>query len=415
MEASVQFNDNERAAIKDHIKRIEQSPKQDAIRIQQVSDRQQPVNNPCNCAKRLDQIELASRKKNIIIAGVTERRDERLKYLTLEILSNTNIPLTPNDKEQAVRVGAYRQRGPPRPILVKFWDVSDRDQVMANRHLIKNNPNCSSIWINEDLPEKNKKTRYEMKILGELAVSLDHQVILRGEKIQIDGITYSEDTLDQLPDHLSLERAFTRDTPNDIAFHSEHSFLSSFHPVDIVFHNNKYTSAEQGIQHSKAKVHKHEDIACEIMRTQDPIVTKRLGDKIITNEAWQKHQDKWAEEITYAKFDQNPKLAQALANTKQAPLIECTLSKHWGVGVHITNRELYQKSFKPLGKILEKKKEDIRRAIHPSHDPRSDLSYITVRGDQKLAQHILYRKCTGKKQWCADKPMNHSPQKIYVN
>ena len=52
--------------------------------------------------------------------------------------------------------------------------------------------------------------------------------------------------------------------------------------------------------------------------------------------------------------------------------------------------------------------------IHPSHDPRSDLSYITVRGHQKLAQHILYRKCTGKKQWCVDKPMNYSPQKIYV-
>ena len=113
LEASVQFNDDERAAIKDHIKRIEQSQKQHATRIQQISEKQHPVNKSCNCSKRLDQIKLASRKKNIIIAGVSEHRDERLKYLALEILSNTNLPLTPHDIEQAVRVGTYKQRGPP--------------------------------------------------------------------------------------------------------------------------------------------------------------------------------------------------------------------------------------------------------------------------------------------------------------
>ena len=154
-----------------------------------------------------------------------------------------------------------------------------------------------------------------------------------------DGVTYSENTIDQLPQHLSLERVFTRDTSYGIAFHSKHSILSSFYPADIVYDYNKYTSAEQGIQHLKAKANKHKDIACEIMKTQDPIAKKRLGDRIKPSKAWQKHQDKWAEDITYEKFDQNPKLSPALTNTKQAPLLVCTLSKHLGVGVHITNRE----------------------------------------------------------------------------
>ena len=374
VEASIQFNDSERAAIKDNIKRIEQRQKEDMIRVQQMNNNQSAKVVTCDCSKRLDQLELTARKKNIIIAGVTERRDERLKHITLEILSNTNLPINLNDIEQAVRIGTFRQKGPPRPILVKFWDISVRDQIMANRYLIKSNPNCSKIWINEDLPEKNKKIRYKMKILGDLAVNLDHQVILKGEKSEIDGTTYSENTLDQLPQHLSLERAFTRDTPNGIAFHSEHSYLSSFYPTDINFNQNKYTTAEQGIQHSKAKVHKHEDIAQEIMKTHDPIKVKRLGDKIKPNEAWLKHQDKWAEEITFAKFDQNPKLAQALVKTKQAPLLECTLSSHWGVGVHITNPELYKKSFKPkgkntLGKILEKKRADLRPSINATQPP----------------------------------------------
>ena len=319
VEASIQFNDSDRAAIKDQIKHIEQRQKNDATRIQQISEKQKKNPSKCDCSKRLDQLELAARKKNIIIAGVTEHKEERLKHLTLEILSNTNLPVNINDIEQATRIGMYKPKGPPRPILVKFWDVFVRDQVMANRHLIKNNPNCSKLWLNDDLPEATKKARYELKILAELAISLDHHVILKGDKIIIDGTTYSNSTLDQLPNHLSLERAFTRETPNGIAFHSEHSFLSSFHRADISFNNNKYTSSEQGIQHSKAKVHKHEDIAREIMQTEEPIAIKRLGDRIKPNEAWLKHQDKWAEEITFAKFDQNPKLAQALADTKQAP------------------------------------------------------------------------------------------------
>ena len=170
VEASIQFNDSERAAIKDQIKRIEQRQKEKSVRVQQLNEKQTSKASPCECSKRLDQLEFAARKKNIIIAGVVEHRDERLKHLTLEILSNTNLPINLNDIEQAVRVGTYRQRGPPRPILVKFCDVFVKHQVMANRYLIRNNPNCSKIWINEDLPEKSKKVRYKMKILGDLAV-----------------------------------------------------------------------------------------------------------------------------------------------------------------------------------------------------------------------------------------------------
>ena len=88
-----------------------------------------------------------------------------------------------------------------------------------------------------------------MKVLGDLAVSLGHHVILKGEDIIIDNVTYSEHTLDSLPDHLSLKRAFMRETPNGYAFHSEHSTLSSFFPTDITIGSHKYNSAEQGIQH----------------------------------------------------------------------------------------------------------------------------------------------------------------------
>ena len=368
VEASITFNDNERAAMKDQIRIIEQGQKDTTRKLNQLASEQPSVTSTCDCSSRLDQIEAENRKKNIIIAGVIEHRNERPKYLALEILSNTDLHINYNDIEQVVRVGPYRATGPPRPMLVKFREVDLRDQVLVRRHLIKNNPNCSKIWINEDLSEKSKKIRYEMKILGDLAVSLGHHVMLKGSNIIIDDISYSERTLNQLPPHLSLKRAFTRDTPNGIAFHSEHSFLSSFFPVDIEYNRSKYTSAEQGIQHIKAKTHRQEGLAHEIMQTSNPIKIKRIGDRIKPSEEWKKCQDKWAETITFAKYDQNPHLAVELANTKQAPLLECTQSSHWGIGMPISHPDLYKKTFKPkgrnvLGKILEKKREDIQRSI----------------------------------------------------
>ena len=102
IEASIEFYDKERVDIKDHIKRIEQRQKDKIKRVQHITDKQSEKATICECSKGLDQLELTARKKNIIIAGVTEHKDERLKHLTLEILSNTNLPTGLNDIEHYI-------------------------------------------------------------------------------------------------------------------------------------------------------------------------------------------------------------------------------------------------------------------------------------------------------------------------
>ena len=55
------------------------------------------------------------------------------------------------------------------------------------------------------------------------------------------------------------------------------------------------------------------------------------------------------------------------------------------------------------------------RSIHNCRDhahTRPPLAQITVRGEKKFGHSTLYRKCIAKTQWCADKPINYSPQKI---
>ena len=217
-----------------------------------------------------------------------------------------------------------------------------------------------------------------MRTLGNLAVDMGHQVLLRGNNIIIDGITYDKNSLDKLPPHLSLERAYTRDTPNGIGFHSKHSFLSSFHEAPFRFNKTSYNCSEQAIQQIKAVTHKHEAIAKQIMKETEPLEMKRLGDQITTTEEWRRSENSLMGNLVDHKFDQNPHLTKKLADIKQAPLLECTMSKHWGIGMTINHPDLRKKSFKPqgnnfLGKILEKKREDIRRST-----AQPDLHHATT-------------------------------------
>ena len=377
---SIEFNDADRNAIKDHIKTIEQRQKADHIQINQLKSNVQQGPKVCECSKRLDRLETEQKRKNILITGVRERKGENLKGLVLEILSNTKAQIDPYSIDQAVRVGHFNPKAPPRPILVKFLDLSTKEVIMSRKHLIKENPNCKYVWLNDDLSEESKKTRAEMRTLGNLAVDMGHQVLLRGNNIVIDGVSYDKDSLDQLPPHLSLERAYTRDTPNGIGFHSKHSFLSSFYFAPFTFNKMGYTCSEQAIQHIKATTHKHEGLAKQILKETEPLEMKKLGDQITTTEEWKKSENSLMGELVDHKFDQNPQLAKKLIDTKQAPLLECTMSKHWGIGMTINHPDLRKKSFKPQGKnvlghILEKKREDIRRSIpqqaHPPNTPQA--------------------------------------------
>ena len=124
----------------------------------------------------------------------------------------------------------------------------------------------------------------------------------------------------------------------------------------------------------KAKIHKQEAIAKEIMKSGNPVHIKRLGDKIKPNEEWLKSEDHWVAVYNDAKFDQNPTLARKIANTKQAPLLKCTKSAHWGIEMSITHPDLFKRNFKPkgknvMGKILEKKRLDIQRTIAAATNP----------------------------------------------
>ena len=385
VEGSLTFNDVDREGIKHQIKIIEMEQKAQAARLNKIEEnsKQQTTEGGCKCADRLEQLENEMKKRNIIISGAIEKRNEHTKYLALEILSNINVQIAPDALEQAVRVGQYKQKAPTRPILVKFKSQALRDEVLYHRQQVKNNPKCKNIWLNEDLTDHAKSVRADMRALGNLAADLGHKVVLKGNAILIDDTRYNEHSLSKLPPHLSLERAYTRDTPNGLAFHSKHSPYSNFAYAPIVYKDNRYICNEQAFQHTKATVHNETIIAQKIMKTDDPIIMKRLGDKITASDEWNNSQNDFMEVLVDIKFDQNPKLGKKLVETKQKPLLEATLSSHWGIGMPLTHPDLKKKSFVSkgknfLGKLLENKREDMRLRYGPRTPPLPTTTTPTV-------------------------------------
>ena len=204
----------------------------------------------------------------------------------------------------------------------------------------------------------------------------------RGE-IRIDGCVYSTLTLDNIPKRFMPEakkpspinvRRLTifqkcrrksenvimvgpslQKTPYGLGFFSIYSFLSNFHKCDIIHRNQRYSCLEQGYQCIKARLNNDEDAYQYILNATQPSDMKRRGDRIVTNEAWEKIKLDVMEELVFCKFKQNKILYNCLMNTRHHNLIECTLDEFWGTGCIFGGVALEDGSWTGhnyLGKIL---------------------------------------------------------------
>ena len=107
----------------------------------------------------------------------------------------------------------------------------------------------------------------------------------------IQGIRYDHHTFHTLPSDLTLEKAVNRELHGKMYFNSEHSPLSSFHPISITYKNHDYVHLEQGFQHRKAVEMNNKAIAHKIIKTKDPRECKALGKQITTDEQYPRHSD----------------------------------------------------------------------------------------------------------------------------
>ena len=127
-------------------------------------------------------------------------------------------------------------------------------------------------------------------------------------------------------------------------FREEYEFLSNFYPTKVVFDGITYYNAEAAYQAQKCYL-QADRLRFALLSADE---AKRLGQKIEIRPDWDDIKYHVMEQVVYAKFAQNPTLAQDLLDTGDKPLKEGNTwgDVYWGINLRTGEGE------NNLGKIL---------------------------------------------------------------
>lgn len=97
-----------------------------------------------------------------------------------------------------------------------------------------------------------------------------------------------------------------------------------------------YSSAEQWMMASKARLFGDGETLADILAASDPATIKALGKKVkgFDQDTWERHRLDLVTEGNVAKFSQRPDLGAHLVATGEAVLVEASpLDRIWGIGL----------------------------------------------------------------------------------
>lgn len=124
-----------------------------------------------------------------------------------------------------------------------------------------------------------------------------------------------------------------------ICFHNpeeENGYLSNWYLSDFTVGDVRYTSLEQYMMHQKALRFRDENIAAQILATDDVAHIKELGRMVsgYDNHVWNGMRQIIVYKGLLAKFTQNEELKRALSDTGDAVLAEAAVNDLiWGIGL----------------------------------------------------------------------------------
>jgi len=144
-------------------------------------------------------------------------------------------------------------------------------------------------------------------------------------------------------------------------FWQSRSPFSNWYPSKFTWNGIEFTRGEQYMMYRKATLFGSTDIAAKIMATDDPKTQKDLG-RLVKNyddKVWLEYRFDIMVEGLFEKFDQIPKLKQALLDTGDTILAEASpYDLVWGIGYLATDAEAQDQSKwrgqNLLGKVLMK-------------------------------------------------------------
>lgn len=205
---------------------------------------------------------LAKQKVNLIF-------EDKLKLNNFDIdkCNRLGPAQKSHPQAQAQSIGTRRK---PRPVLITFNRLSDREYVWSNRRLLKD----TDMILKEDLPlEMEGKVKTLLPICKE-AKRQNKKASLVRDQLFINGEKFTEESLDRLPPSLHPEKLSTKETSDKFFFWGKRCPLSNFYPCNFV-EGKVFNCVEQYFCFEKSSFFEDEVAKQKIMSTDDPVIMKK--------------------------------------------------------------------------------------------------------------------------------------------
>ena len=143
--------------------------------------------------------------------------------------------------------------------------------------------------------------------------------------------------------------------------------FSQWHPARFEVGGNVFACAEQFMMHGKAVLFDDQEVAAEILATEDPRKHKALGRKVrnFDDKIWKRERVAIVTAGSRAKFSQNPALREVLLATAPTELVEASpTDRIWGIGMTSKNPDCLDRTKwrgqNLLGQILTRVRDELR-------------------------------------------------------
>ena len=228
------------------------------------------------------------------------------------------------------------------------------------------------MYASEDYPPEIEERRKVLRPIFNKAKRMDAykgKCRLVADKLIIKGkafVLQPVNNLADLPDELCPRKAAEKENEEILAFFSQGSPFSNFHPSPFEKDGVKYACNEQYIQAKKAEIFDDDNAHANIMKTTNPYEMKRIGNRVrnFVFQLWQKEAEAVATSGCMAKFSQNLELCKMLLDSGNKTLAEASTDSTWGTGEPLYSPGVLQKSTwtggNLLGKVLMAVREELK-------------------------------------------------------
>ena len=301
----------------------------------------------------VEEFEQYKRRNNLRISGISEEENEDI-FKKLKDLCNDKLDCDIVD-EDIIQVKRMGKPGKPnRQVLVEFSSLRIQQKVFAAKKKLKPVTNTTqSIWLNEDLSPKRSQILYSARNAKRQGLLEDcwsyRGVILVKTKHtkQIRRIQSMDElqTITGMGTEVSESSGTKVLEDGSILFFTKKSMLSNFYPCEFGLDTKEYNCAEQAIQRHRALLANDMQSAQTILDMIVPKDMKSRGDSLKLNvRKWHQNAPAILDKVLYEKFTQSEELQNYLINTKEVQLYEASPCETFGIGMHIDDKNIRDKT-----------------------------------------------------------------------